>query len=249
MENFQNKTLSTSLFKVEDVTPDNGCFYRSIANSLNSQSNNPFDLKELKFVKKKENEFYNHTDFGLKGTKQTELAKKLQEESRLWLIKNKNNIYKELGITYKDLIENVHNLDIDEYEKFYKFWSGDAVFQYVAFGIYKSGKNKGQPKLKKVYFPDRWGGIPEIIALSNILELPIIVFRPVKLNKHNIEVSGRIIKNKPEKKCRFKLYQISGKKFFNKNAIFLLWRKRSSKGDHYNVIYPNVPIKNIINII
>ena len=43
--------------------------------------------------------------------------------------------------------------------------------------------------------------------------------------------------NKPEKACRFKLYQVIGKKYYKKNrAIYLLWRKRSA-GDHYNVLY------------
>ena len=75
-----------------------------------------------------------------------------------------------------------HGLNIEEYNELYKNFAGDDDFYYKEVGKYKSGKNRGKPKLKKVTLQNRWGGIPEQYAISEILQTPIIVYTAQKYN-------------------------------------------------------------------
>ena len=107
----------------------------------------------------------------------------------------------ELGITYRDLVEDTHEIPFEHYQTLYGHFAGDLVF-------IENKKKKG----KKYIIEDRWGGIPEIEALSNICEIPIVIYSPQKFDdKKNKIVTGRIQREKAEKGVRFYVRHIAGK--------------------------------------
>lgn len=244
MQNFNKSTIDPERFHIEDVLSDDACFYRSIANSINYQ----YDFKDTlnsvfhksgKWVETKGYENIDEYLWGYKGELQEELARLTQNNIRQWLYENKDKIVDDLGITYSELIEMTHELDIESYNDLYKHFAGDDDFIYKKVGQYKTGRKKGKPKLKKVRLQNRWGGIPEQYAISEILETPVIIYTAQKFNtvKQKIE-NGKIRKNKAEKNVRLKVFQIIGDKY-NKTPITLLWKKLKRSGHYYSLCPKN----------
>ena len=173
--------------------------------------------------------------WGYNGELQEELARIVQDNIRNWLYKNQDKKIDDLGITYKELIEMTHELNMEEYNELYKYFAGDDDYIYQEIGKYKLGIKKGKPKLKKVKLQNRWGGIPEQYAISEILETPIIVYTAQRYNTKTKKIdNGRIRKNKAEKNVRFRVFQIIGDKY-NKTPITLLWKKVKQNGHYYSL--------------
>ena len=128
----------------------------------------------------------------------------IQSKSYNWIINNRYTFINEFDLSMEDLIFNVHDLTFEEYKNLYKKYSG------------KEYKNIGN---------DRWGGIPEIIALSEIYKVNINVYIVQSYNlKKNKLIKGTIINNKLNKNGRFKLLYSTSRDKNNKN-VNLLWRK------------------------
>jgi len=140
----------------------------------------------------------------------------IQSKAYNWIINNQYTYIKEFDSTIQDLIFNIHDLTFKEYKDLYKNYSGKE---------YTNVEN------------DRWGGIPEIIALSNIYKVNICVYivQSYSLKKNKI-INGTIINNKLNKNGRFKLLYCTSNNESNdeyNNTINLLWRKKNNI-DHFD---------------
>ena len=160
MNNFIKKTIDPERFYIEDVLGDDACFYRSIANSINYQYkfNNTLDSvfkKTGEWIETKGFENIDEYMWGFNGELQNELSRQVQQIIRKWLYKNQDKKIDDLGITYKELIEMTHELNIDEYNELYKYFAGDDDYIYQEVGKYKIGKKRGKPKLKKKRLQNR----------------------------------------------------------------------------------------------
>ena len=130
----------------------------------------------------------------------------------------------ELGITYRDLVEDTHEIPFEHYQTLYGHFAGDLVF-------IENKKKKG----KKYIIEDRWGGIPEIEALSNICEIPIVIYSPQKFDdKKNKIVTGRIQRRKAEKGYDFMLDILQRRKYLeNKQPLLLMWKENKTRSSLY----------------
>ena len=241
--NFKNNTLDPVNFQIEDVASDNACLYRSIANQLlyRNKSNNIENLNMLISNKNKtfDNNYldiFEKDGWGYDGEKQEKLARILQEEMVCWLLANQDEIYdNDLNISYKELIENTHLMTLEEYQLLYSYFAGDDI----KVEIETKRKDKiGNTIMKKVSLDNRWGGLPEIVAISNITNLPIIVYSSQKYDiRRNKIITGKILREKAIKGVRFKPYIIINSKLLeNRPPILLLWKKEKH-GAHYMSLY------------
>lgn len=249
---FNSNTLDTNLFQVEDVVNDNACFYRAFANCLNYSSPNKslHDVKDLKHFGKYKNleETYQHPDWGYYSEKQDKLARYLQGKSYRWIKKNYSNQMKEYGMDMGTMILLTHEIDIDVYLDRYKYFAGDIILE-----SYDNMEDNNVNENKEFEMEDRWGGMPEQVALSESYKIPIIILTSQKYDtRYKKIVNGKIRLNKPEKNVRFKVLQIYGKKYIGSRIpIFLLWKKKDRIG-HYMSLYPkneNIVTKIVSNLI
>lgn len=252
MENFIKNTIDTDKFQVEDVANDNACFYRSVANVINynSESNDINTLTLLEIGSYKTNKdiqnVYKNEYWGYSGTNQDILARKLQEKSLEWVMNNREVEIKEFGTSLENLIVLTHEIDFDNYVERYRYFAGDNVVDKINSGeldIYN------KPIYLEEDIGDRWGGLTEQISLSSALQVPIIILTSQKYDtKRQKIINGKVIKDKPEKNVRFKLLQIIGTEFIGKsNPIYILWKKYNKTG-HYMALYCRDQQSTIYNI-
>ena len=113
---------------------------------------------------------------------QEELARMIQQKCLQWLLKHKDIIYnEELGITYRDLVEDTHEMTFEQYQTLYGHFAGDLVFIED-----KKNKNKNKIKIKKQKnILLRIVGVEflKLKALSNICQLPIVIYSPQKYDE------------------------------------------------------------------
>lgn len=112
-------------------------------------------------------------------------TKTIQAQAVNWIIKNKNLYLSNYSLTLEELVLYTHQLDsFDNYISLYKIYSGKSVSN----------------------IQNRWGGTPELIALSNIYNIIINVYTGKSYNKKtNKIIKGTVINNKPRKDFRYKL--------------------------------------------
>lgn len=132
-------------------------------------------------------------------------SKVVQSKAVKWIIENRYLFLNCFYSTVEDLVLSNHNLDnFDEYIERYKMYSGSE-------------------NLKE----DSWGGIPELIALSNIYKIDVNVYSIQSFDKKRDKIiKGRIVNNKPNKTSRYKLLYSSRKEY--KNHIDILWTSKNN---------------------
>lgn len=246
---FIKNTIDPDDFLVHSVLGDNACFYRACANSLyyrwkSTLKDEYFTIqtilnKQGEWVTKNIHEL-DLTMWDLDSALQTELAKEIQEYVRSWIVSNKDNQSLSIDLTYSQLVNSIHEITIPQYENLYKHFAADKIVQIINTGrFYKSGKRKHKPILQKCEIMNRWGGFPEQCALSDIFQIPIIVYMAQKYDiKKDKIITGKITRNDmPEKGVRYKMYQITGTQYLDtKPPLLLLWKKLKGYG-HYYVLY------------
>ncbi len=241
IKEFKDNTIEPTLFHIENVIGDDACFYRSIANAINYQYNFNSDIKApfnntgewLENIKD-----FNEIDeymWGKEGILQEELAREIQQQIRKWLYTNKDKKVENLGLTYEELIMMTHELDIESYNELYKHFAGDE--DYIMFDTgrkYKKGPKKGKRKLKRIEIQNRWGGLPEQYAISEILQVPIMIYTTQKYNEKTRKIeNGQIRNNKAVKNVRFRIFQIIGEQYSDKQPLNILWKKLKENGHYY----------------
>lgn len=224
MEEFIQTTIDPELFKIEDVTGDNACFYRAVANFTYFAT--PSD--KLNQIKR----FYNwgnvkdlEKTLGHYSETQENLARFIQKKIVSYIKNNPKEIIPQTGTSIENSIDIVHELTLDEYLDYYKLFAGDIDID--------------QLDLDEEFIVDRWGSFIEQHVISEIIKCPIIVFNTQRYDtKHNKLVNGKITHNKAEKGVRLRVSAVIGEKYLHtKMPIFIIWREYLNNG-HYLVCYP-----------
>jgi hypothetical protein len=226
-ELFEATTIDPSIFQIQDVEGDNACFYRAIANYLyfgspNTSNRSVLSMKNWGKVKNIDKVT---KDFGRYSGKQDLLARFLQNEILDFISKNYNKKVPFLGnVQLKDAITLVHEISWEEYLMYYSTFAGDIDFNQLE---------------EEAFYIDRWGSTLEQWVITQMLEVPIIIFNTQNWNKrYNKITNGKIVNNKPQKGVRLKPTVILGQEFLGKKMpIYLIWREYHGEG-HYMVCYP-----------
>jgi len=206
-ELFKNSTLEHNSFKIIDVDGDNKCFYRAIVNNMIHRSEittNPFTLinkRSFRVVKNVNNDETVDIEYLDKARFSLEI------KTLGWLDKHRDEIFPELGIKMREIVEMTHEIPFDLYIR-------RDIEEYPI-----------------------WGGLPEQIAISNLYNVSIHIYRPVRFNKNNLKIYEGIIKNsQPNKDVRFQHTQTITP-FKQKNNLslpfHLLWKRYANGDDHY----------------
>jgi hypothetical protein len=130
-------------------------------------------------------------------------TKIIQAQAVNWIIQNKELYLPNYNLTVENYVLYTHEFDtFDDYIKIYKKYSG-KTYENISH--------------------DRWGGIPELIALSYIYKININIYTGKSYNKNkNKIIKGTILNGKPRKDFRYQL---------------LLNTTRNEFNDIYNVLY------------
>ena len=232
MNQFLVDTFSTYHFSIHDVIADNACMYRAVAVYMYMMS--PYHRNDYILSKRKWGIFKDIEKLPLMIDETTiqnnSLSKKIHELTYDYIIKHMEYPINMLGdILVKDAIPMIHNISCDEYIKYYKFFPNSDIGQNFEF--------------------DLWGSTLEQWAISEIFQIPIIVFTSQRWDEKKLKVcNGKIIKGKPNKNVRLKVLTVIGSEFISDDVspIYLIWRNHNRNG-HYLACFPkNENIKNMI---
>lgn len=113
-------------------------------------------------------------------------TKIIQAKAVNWIIKNKDLYLPDFNLTMEEFVLYTHNFDtFEEYIENYKVYSGNNSINTTS---------------------NRWGGTPELIALSYIYNINVNIYTGKSFDKNrNKIIKGTIIYNKPRKDFRYKL--------------------------------------------
>ena len=145
-------------------------------------------------------------------------TKIIQAQAVNWIIKNKNLYLPEFYLTIEDFVLLTHNLSsFQEYIDNYKIYSG---------------------KYDSTLTNNRWGGTPELIALSYIYNININIYTGNSYDKHkNKIIKGTIIYNKPRKDFRFKLLLNTKHNSENDTDAFnILYTRYKNNSSHFDAL-------------
>jgi hypothetical protein len=137
-------------------------------------------------------------------------TKNIQEQAVKWINNNKKLYLHNFNMTIEEYVLINHNLNnIKEYINYYKSYSGDD--------------NDNIPI-------QRWGGIPELIALSHLYKININIYtgKTYHKSKHKI-IKGAIINNKPRKDFRFQLLLCTTRKEYDNTYNILYYENKYIK--------------------
>jgi len=214
-DTFLHETMHRDCFKIINVEGDNKCFYRSVINNMLHFS----DANKIKnpsdFIKRKRFHFQNNIeDFPFVSDPFFEKALHLLESKTIsWLNTHRNDIYPDLGLKISELIEITHEIPLDQYVR--------RDFEECPI----------------------WGGLPEQIAISNIYNVPVYIYRSVKYNKKTNRICEGIIKgDMPNRDARFQQIQRIlpyGGETPSIYSFCLLWKKGRDHNDHYMSLFTN----------
>ena len=141
-------------------------------------------------------------------------CEELQKKIYNWILENIDTYIVEYQMDVKNLIIVTHDCDINEYLERYNVFAG----------------------VNNEEIEDRWGGLIEQIVVSNIFKINIIIYTTQKFdNKKKKVITGKVIKNKPEKDVRLK--NIQNINYSDKSdTIYLLWKNYNKQG-HYMSLF------------
>lgn len=133
----------------------------------------------------------------------------LQFQSVQWIEENYNLYLHHFNMTIQEYIIFNHNLDsFEDYLEYYYIYSGDITID----------------------IPNRWGGIPELIALSHIYKININIYTGKTYSKYKKKIiKGAIINHKPRKDFRFQLLLCTTKYEYNITLNILYYENRYTK--------------------
>ena len=146
-------------------------------------------------------------------------TKIIQSQAVNWIIKNKNLYLTDFDLTMEDFVLLTHNLSsFQEYIDTYKIYSGKHDFSITN---------------------NRWGGTPELIALSHIYNININIYTGNSYDKNrNKIIKGTIVYNKPRKDFRFKLLLNTNNNFKNNdsNSFNILYTRYKNNLSHFDAL-------------
>ena len=142
-------------------------------------------------------------------------TKIIQSKAVNWIIENKDLYLHNFNLSIENYVLYTHQLDtFEEYIENYKIYSG---------------------KITNKTNCDRWGGIPELIALSYIYEVNINIYTGKSYDKHkNKIIKGTILNGKPRKDFRYKLLLNTARNEFDKTYNILY--TQTGKNSHFDTL-------------
>tara|TARA_B110000977_G_scaffold190822_1_gene262103 strand:- start:479 stop:1096 length:618 start_codon:yes stop_codon:yes gene_type:complete len=162
-----------------------------------------------------------------KRVKKNMNTRTIQSQAVNWIIINKYFYLCEYDLTIEDFVLLTHNLSsFQEYIDTYKIYSGKSDYTITN---------------------NRWGGTPELIALSYIYNININVYTGNSYDKNkNKIIKGTIVYNKPRKDFRFKLLlntnnnleDSSGEKNSKNidNSFNILYTRYKNNSSHFDAL-------------
>ena len=106
---FNENTVDTSTFIIENVPSDNTCFYKSIINCINN---------DISLKKQLDNDVRD-------ANNDIDLCKVLQNKIYKWIKNNLSLYLVDFDMTISNLITLSHECTVDEYLDRYKYFAGD----------------------------------------------------------------------------------------------------------------------------
>ncbi len=197
MEKFIEETEDQKRFKEVDVKGDGSCMYRSIIR---------FMVDKQKFINKNP---YFHKIFYRRDLNEREAAKSLQKEIKNWIIEHATEPL-DIFINIEGVVQDLLLIDHEEidsletYNLLYDIFSGDVDYFEEESGEYNK---KGEPIMKKIFIPTRWGGITELYAFHKMFNIIIHQWVCKRWNKKNKCVERSSLKMKDK---RYQLIQTIG---------------------------------------
>ena len=203
--NFVKSRTPLSDFSFYDVTADGACLYRCIVNGLFTYSgknlaklcqlfiNNqyfPLSIDKSSFIGEylELSSNFEADCFNLPEEIETELAECLQKMVVSFVKNNKDLLilekypkYIEImpDYTIENIIQDTHEVTLEEYLKNYEKFAGEDDFEYIEKTCTSKGRNKRQyTKRVKKYIDDRWGGIPELLVTSYLFNIGMNIYIP-----------------------------------------------------------------------
>lgn len=220
MEEFKKETEDSKRFKEVDVKGDGSCMYRSIIR---------FMVDKQKKINK--NPYFSKV-FYRKDLNEREAAESLQKILKNWIVEHAEEPLDEfmnLEGTIQDLLLMDHEeIDsLETYQLLYDIFSGDDDYIEEESGEYY--KN-GNPIMKKMYIPTRWGGITELYAFHKIFDIDIYQWVCKRWNKTTNKIESCSTKMKDK---RYHLIQKIGSEE-NELILHLLYKdSEKSYKRHY----------------
>ena len=212
-ETFINITDKLDKFKIVNVEGDNKCFYSAVINEMIHRSDISCLKNPVTFINKRtfrsKNSVENFPIIDLDFIEKARIA--LELKTIAWLSNHRDDVFPDLGITIRELVEMTHEIPFDLYIR------------------------------RDIDSEPLWGGLAEQVALANLYNVPIHIYRSVRLNKKTGKINEGIIKtsNVPNKDVRFQHTQTilpfkkQSNKKLNSLPFYLLWKRYSDKTDHY----------------
>lgn len=207
---FFNKTVSSETYSIIKTEKDGSCFYKSLANYF--FINNKYINKKLKnndiLIDRKINILeclkneYNYENIQL-------LCEEIQLLILEWIINNRSKKIKYMGYeTLENLVLHTHNFDtFDEYIETYSIISNRICNNINT----------------------RWGGLPEQVAITEILNIRLDVYEIVKLDTTKLKMISCTTKSKDH---RFK--KIASLNVNSNHICNLLFENMSNP--HYSLL-------------
>lgn len=230
MENINPKDIT-----IVDVDGDGACLYRCMVNFLVKN----YNLFKIYLLNKNEyfDKFFDKIDISivnsfLEGSKneliETEMAKKIQQLIRSWVIANQDDAL------LPDLIRLSHELSIKEYIDLFTIFAGDSDYIIVEIDeVYKKGKNKGKKKTEKIYIQDRWGGFPELYIFSRMFDIDVSIYTLKKFCKSKKTHIPCTIRSKNALFCKLNSFD-NNNIHIRLNLLLLLCPKNAAP--HYQLL-------------
>jgi hypothetical protein len=214
-ETFKNTTKGYDYFKIIDVDSDNKCFYRAVVNEMLHRSDIHSIKHPISLINKRLFRVNNSVDqYPIVDIDFMEKARiALEVKTLSWLNNHRDDFFPELGIKIKEVVEMTHEIPFDLYIR------------------------------RDIEDEPIWGGLPEQVAISNLYNVPIHIYRPVRFNKTNCKIHEGIIRyNNVNKDVRFQHAQTINpfkNKSNNSLPFYLLWKRYSDGSDHYMSLLEN----------
>jgi len=243
-QNYVSQTIDSKNFQVIDVIGDGACLYRCFTVHLLknlktlSKTNHEIysDFMEITnefFQLKMENNTVKIDDWSQEEYQSkiqeiieqkmletnymfvNKLAKYLQVKIKDWLVSNKSMPIEELGgFTLEHLVENCHDITLEQYNVLYEIFAGDLDYIMIqqddsdeSIGVKEDVSNQSRSnggKMQKLNIPDRWGSTSETYGFSGLCHINVNVF---VIKRFDRKSCGIILGKKIVKSSRMELYQ------------------------------------------
>ena len=244
---FNIDTLPYSKFHIEDVAPDNACFFRACANQYNFRYGEHHDSDDELF-NTDPSKVIGDTSWSYCGNLQTYLAREFQEYVRDYICSNPDDTFMDTGLSISNFISLTHGIEGDtpedvvrKYSRRYKHFAGDIIDYDEDIETDDENDDDNKYNCGWNHIGDRWGSSLEAYALSKDLNVNVNIYTLQEIDTDTGEIMlaqvkyGDRIKLSNETNARFRLIQSFKEEECNP-TFHLLYD--CNPPQHYMSLYP-----------